>query len=1697
MKTKTNCLSHVGHQPSLITTILLCLFLGYPAYSDVLFEDTFDRGLTGWTAIQPEGSIAGGGPMAWYYDANRGGFSEGSNIYYDAAAFSATATAVMLINDTLVDDELIFTARLNAGDDDGFGLIFGYKETTNFYRVMFGVQDRFNPDTGFGFPGTGWRVERKHPGGPPQAGNTDVLFGNGTEDFTPDDQTFLVTRGQPFIVTISVSSENKLTLTILDNPDDPEKSVEYLLVDNQDLPSLSGGQVGLTSWGMSGGNPSGFLASDLSLDDFNDPLVNAEPADILGDWTVVTNVSGRTDGSNALNAPPNWGIPVGAGNQSRNALVESSNALGGNDGPGQVDFTAGTIVAGVSSWKDYIMTTRITPRDDDGFGIILRYRDPANFYRIAFRGQPSGTGVQQGISVQKVVNGVYEQIFHDASQYIAADPPDNLALDVIATIEGNTLDIRVIEDVNGAANVFNYGPIEITGGTVDSGKIGFFSWAMGGVDFHSVRVDSLSSGVPLLEDNFERTLAGWTSVQPFGPILNGPLRWYYDEIRKGFTENSNIHFDASAFSKTATDVMLINDTVAPNELTYKARLNTGDNDGFGLIFGYQDDQNFYRITFAIQDRKGVGFPWVDWHIDRKVDGLVQDLFGNNTPDYEQTFVPTAGRDFDATITVSADNKLTFTLVDDPGNPDFEMSYVLVEDQELPDPAGGKVGIHSWGQSGTVAGTHSFLITNLSLDPTPLVNGAPTSNLGDWTLAIPVSREDESNSLNILPNWGFPVGKDNQSFNTLVESSNGLGGNDAEGTVDFVAGGLVAGVSSWTDYRMTTRMIAGDDDGFGVYLRYKDAANFYRIAFRSQDNATTGVPEGVSVQKAVDGFYEEVLVEVVGDDDGFQPTTGQPFDLAASITGNELNIRIVDNPDVSPQSFVYNPIEILEPTVDSGKVGVWSWAMGQVQFDSVKVDNLAGGVSLEVSSSFGNPDPPVGINSFEEGVEISASADAVVEDPDIPNVRRILTGFTGSGSVPATGTVSPVTFNLGRFSSLNWQYRSEFRVATTSTAGGSVSRTGEDREWINPDDAINLVAVADPNFIFDGWSGKSISENPNLSITATGPIILTAHFTADSDGDGLADDWEQANYGDLSANPGGDSDQDGPTNLEEFQRGTDPNFSESSVGGAQLVASNWENVQRDPRAPGKWIVKDFGDGYRGAWENSNDHIGADVTGGPRPNFPEEFSAANASFDGPRLIVRDDVWNSDWDNEFVLQATLVVADNDGNCLYFRYQDEENWYRVTINGLDSPAPWRPHRGSLSVQMKEDGVYYDLARDIGISTGPANDTEAYNFKQVLLTVEANGSDFVVKAVGWEMTDLVDNPPAYDPFTEVIIEFSDEAHATGRAGIGDWGQGGGSAVPGIPVDAGMMYNDFTITVGGEKVLSEDWSEAPLGSDLPEGWENPFADGAVLKGNWQVSAHGSIVQMSDGLTSTTGTLVSPRADGEGPVLLAPAGESSNFLLEIGFHPFDNNGIGFVYDFLDADNYAKVVFSNQASAGAGMPQGVNISRKSNGMWSDILVADRSFIYNTLSPDLQQVRPFGQARPFAVEFVHNNGDYRMLVWDMDDPSQTASFTWNDQLIGSGNRNGLHTWGSTEAHFLYFRTSNFPAAAVGEPSITGVNLQGDQLVLEVSIPGGQPYSVDVNPDLQSGRWTPIATDQTGSKVSINISTLGDQAFFRLRQN
>jgi hypothetical protein len=44
---------------------------------------------------------------------------------------------------------------------------------------------------------------------------------------------------------------------------------------------------------------------------------------------------------------------------------------------------------------------------------------------------------------------------------------------------------------------------------------------------------------------------------------------------------------------------------------------------------------------------------------------------------------------------------------------------------------------------------------------------------------------------------------------------------------------------------------------------------------------------------------------------------------------------------------------------------------------------------------------------------------------------------------------------------------------------------------------------------------------------------------------------------------------------------------------------------------------------------------------------------------------------------------VGDNDGNCVYFRYRDEDNWYRVTVCGENNNLDWRAPFG-VTVQKR-----------------------------------------------------------------------------------------------------------------------------------------------------------------------------------------------------------------------------------------------------------------------------------------------------------------------------------------------------------------------------------------------------------------------------
>lgn len=1173
---------------------------------------------------------------------------------------------------------------------------------------------------------------------------------------------------------------------------------------------------------------------------------------------------------------------------------------------------------------------------------------------------------------------------------------------------------------------------------------------------------ALSNGEVLFQDSFDRGIPGWTAVQPVAAWIEGPMRWQYNIDGGFFIEASNIYSDHRDFSPTATAVMLVNDAITGETFNFRARINAGDDDGCGLVFGYQDVENFFRVNFSHEGRTN-GFPWDGWNVDRKIGGQTQYVFGDDGSEgFVPEFVFQMGVPFDVLIQVTAGNSFSLIVVDDPDN--TAVQYNLVVAQPLPASAAGQIGLMSWGMAG--GNPRGVQFSQLDLVPVGLI-GDPDS-LENWTPFMPPQANGNTTLAggnSARPIWSLALGQGGP-YGTLQENSDSYAyATDINGNthIDFTGPTLVAGNRDWTDYLYRVRITPFDDDGQGILLRYQDVDNFYRITSAQQGTGNGRPYQGLSIQKKVAGIWYEVFHE---DTPTFVPQNGVPFDLMAAINGTRLDVLVIKDPDGAAEVYPFGPFDIMEATSNSGGIGVFSWGMARTEFDNVQVESVDG-TALLVVSAVDTVDPAPGLHSFLPGTPIHATA--ISPSEVMPGVRRIINGWTGAGSVPASGAEGEADFVLNQLSVLAWDWTTNYRLNIEGGPGGSVDPEGE--QWMDAGAVVQVTANPDSQYLFTGWSGDASSANPTLGFTLNSPRELVAHFSADSDGDLLPDDWELEFLGSLQLDGGDDRDLDGKNNLTEYRMGSNPAFDEVLTVPTpdELLESAWVNPQRDFSLPGQWVVHDFGDGYRGLFENSNDHRGADDT-----TFlsPENVNPL-VSFEGPRLVIRDNLWDPARTN-YDLEAVFTVGDNDGNCLYFRYVDEDNWYRVTVVGEDNNAAWRAPFG-VSVQKKAAGVYTELAADFGIATDP-EDVSWY--KKIRVHVMADGPDFEVQVIGW---NAFTNPPTWDLSSEIIIQFWDDAHPAGRIGVGAWGQNGGVGTPEIPVNAGVLIDDILAEVNGTIVFHEGWESKPLDNVLPDGWENPYSGHSTLVGNWRISAHGAILENGDVNVRPTGTVENPRADADAPMLIAPAPETPNYLLEAVLQSFDDDGIGLIYDYVDPDNYARVLFYNQPTGNTIMPQGVNVSRKIDGVWFDLFVEDQTFIY----------RP---AYPFEVRLAVDNGSYHLWVEDGEDPSIGGTWNWQDQAPAAGNRFGLASWANSDAHFYSMRAWTLPERTVGpaEVKIIGLQIVGDTVVLTLDLPGDATFDVQVRTALDSGDWQTIAEDQSGTEWTGPVGD--DQLFWRV---
>lgn len=209
------------------------------------------------------------------------------------------------------------------------------------------------------------------------------------------------------------------------------------------------------SWSVAQGQPLPFR------DDFEDGDYNG--------WEVIDDVEPQF-------GPSNWAVRFGE-------LVQRSNIW--SYGPVELEtkYHLGTHVAtGDKNWADYTFNAIVRSTDNDGVGLIFRYQDEHNYYRILLMNDPawsgrdsSGTPVNTPLQrLQKFVDG--EPVILAENKVSQAYPSGYFSL--TADARGDTLLAYLNGDLILSARDNEY----------SAGRIGLLSYANTGAHYDSVLV---------------------------------------------------------------------------------------------------------------------------------------------------------------------------------------------------------------------------------------------------------------------------------------------------------------------------------------------------------------------------------------------------------------------------------------------------------------------------------------------------------------------------------------------------------------------------------------------------------------------------------------------------------------------------------------------------------------------------------------------------------------------------------------------------------------------------------------------------------------------------------------------------------------------------------------------------------------------------------------------------------------------------------------------------------------------------------------------------------------------------------------------------------------------------------------------------------------------------------------------------------
>jgi hypothetical protein len=443
-------------------------------------------------------------------------------------------------------------------------------------------------------------------------------------------------------------------------------------------------------------------------------------------------------------------------------------------------------------------------------------------------------------------------------------------------------------------------------------------------------------GATLVDNPFVNSYSGWTEAFP---TRGGNWRLSLHHPTLMDTNNANPPTTGGGTNSGLyePDVLIQNDFVAPANYELEARMRTNDDDLLGLVWNFQDPDNYFRVGLRQQPNSG-NFGGTEGVSVQKIAGgvvtqlvgpgvaspITQEMLDNRTP-------------FDVKVAVNGANyEIFFNGASVASGSDAALA------------AGRKVGIQSWAQLTDQAPVTPFWGTEI--DTFKVTQGAATLYTESfdrrpvpWRTVVMrnsagASGQDAGVAKDVLGNFGMGIGNA-----WIQQDSNGFV-SATTSNIDFIGPAVAVnapGSGNFTNYQMQVRMGAADNDGMGVLLRVQDDDNYYRITFANEATGAGGTraPRGMSVHKVRNGTWTELYrddsnplfvpdVAAVGTTPA---TPGFPtFDLTVGAVGNALKIDVKNQ---AGDVITYPVIVDNSDPILTGTVGLHTWGTEDVYYMS--------------------------------------------------------------------------------------------------------------------------------------------------------------------------------------------------------------------------------------------------------------------------------------------------------------------------------------------------------------------------------------------------------------------------------------------------------------------------------------------------------------------------------------------------------------------------------------------------------------------------------------------------------------------------------------------------------------------------------------------------------------------------------------------